>query len=185
MLHVTCYLLYMLNITHVTHVTCYTCYTCYSMSMLSNYRPTLLTLRCSRLFVNCNVMTWRHRERQKEIIGPNKPRALGIILIWIDINDIRGNFTGEGQRLLFIHAIHSGYFYSASSSPILLKGAPDTARILCWNFTPKRHRQLRVKDLYKVPTWRMERDLNLRPFGRKAPNLRPQSVGTGSWGASG
>ena len=26
--------------------------------------------------------------------------------------------------------IHSGYFYSASSSPLLLRGAPDTARIL-------------------------------------------------------
>ena len=37
--------------------------------------------------------------------------------------------------------------------------------------TPKRHRQLWVKDLPKVPTWRLERDLNPRPFGRKAPNL--------------
>jgi len=27
-----------------------------------------------------------------------------------------------------------------SSSPLLLRGAPDTARILCRNFTPKRHR---------------------------------------------
>src|SRR6218665_281849 len=33
-----------------------------------------------------------------------------------------------------------------------------TARILCRSFTPKRHRQLRVKDLPKVPTWRLERD---------------------------
>ena len=31
--------------------------------------------------------------------------------------------------------IHSGYFYSASSSPLLLRGAPDTARILCRSFT--------------------------------------------------
>src|SRR6218665_2884036 len=46
---------------------------------------------------------------------------------------------------------HSGYFYSASSSPLLLRDAPDTARILCRNFMPKRHRQLRVKDLPKVP----------------------------------
>ena len=38
--------------------------------------------------------------------------------------------------------IHSGYFYSASSSPLLLRGAPDTARILCRCFMPKRHRQL-------------------------------------------
>ena len=42
---------------------------------------------------------------------------------------------------------------NASSNPLLLRGAPDPARILCRNFTPKRHRQLWVKDLPKVPTW--------------------------------
>jgi len=47
---------------------------------------------------------------------------------------------------------HSDYFYSASSSLLLLRGAPDSARILCRNFTPKRRKQLRVKDLSKVPT---------------------------------
>src|SRR6218665_215933 len=67
--------------------------------------------------------------------------------------------------------IHSGYYYSASSSLLLLRGAPDTAWVLCWSFTPKRHRQLLVKDLPKVPTWRLEWDLNLWPFGRKATNL--------------
>src|SRR6218665_72723 len=37
---------------------------------------------------------------------------------------------------------------------------------------PKRYRQLRVKDLPKVHTWRLlEWDSNLRPSGRKAPNL--------------
>jgi len=30
--------------------------------------------------------------------------------------------------------IHSGYFYSASSSPLLFRGAPDTARLLCRSF---------------------------------------------------
>ena len=33
------------------------------------------------------------------------------------------------------------------------------------------HRQLRVKDLHKVPTCRLERDLNQRLFGWKALNL--------------
>ena len=33
------------------------------------------------------------------------------------------------------------------------------------------HRQLRAKDFPKVPTWRLERDSNLRPFGRRASNL--------------
>src|SRR6218665_1843010 len=66
----------------------------------------------------------------------------------------------------FIHSfIHSFMpFYSASSSPLPLRSASDTARILCWSFTPKQHRQLRVKDLPKDPTWRLERDSNPRPF---------------------
>ena len=51
--------------------------------------------------------------------------------------------------------IYSFYFYSAPSSPLLLRGAPNTARILCRNFMPKRHRQLWVKDLDKgyYATW--------------------------------
>src|SRR6218665_1547944 len=72
----------------------------------------------------------------------------------------------------FIHSfIHSAYFYSASSSPLLLRGDPDTARILRRSFTPKRHRQLRVKDLSHVTKWRLERDSNPRPFRPKASNL--------------
>ena len=63
--------------------------------------------------------------------------------------------------------IHSDHFYSASSNPLLLRSAPDTARILCRSFTPKRHRQLWVKDLPKVPTWRLERESNPRPSGWK------------------
>src|SRR6218665_1420743 len=63
---------------------------------------------------------------------------------------------------------HSDHSYSTSSTPPLLRGTPDTARILCWNFTPKRHRQLRDKDLPKVHTWQLERDSKPRPFGRKA-----------------
>src|SRR6218665_1828398 len=72
---------------------------------------------------------------------------------------------------MFGSFIHSAYFYSASSSPLPLRGAPNTARTLCQSFTPKRHRQLRVKNLSKVPTWQLERDSNQRPFGRKASNL--------------
>src|SRR6218665_486998 len=67
--------------------------------------------------------------------------------------------------------IHSEYFYSASSSPLLLRGAPDAAWILCWGFTPKRHRQLRVKDLPKVPMWQLERDSNPQPSGRQVSTL--------------
>jgi len=34
----------------------------------------------------------------------------------------------------------------------------SSARILCRSCTPKRHRQLRAKDLSKVPTWWQERE---------------------------
>ena len=70
--------------------------------------------------------------------------------------------------VVFHSFIHSGHFYSASSSPLLLRGAPDIAQILCWSFMPKCHRQLQVKDF---PMWRPERDSNSRPFDRKATNL--------------
>ena len=76
----------------------------------------------------------------------------------------------SARSATIIHSfIRSSYFYSTSSSPLLLRGSPDTARILCRSFTPKRHGQL--KDLPKVPTWRLERDSNPQPFGRKATNL--------------
>src|SRR6218665_3527925 len=71
----------------------------------------------------------------------------------------------------FIHLVTLVYFYSISSSPLLLIGAPDTAHILFLNFTPKRRRQLRVEDLLKVPTRQLEQNSTPRPFGRKATNL--------------
>ena len=37
--------------------------------------------------------------------------------------------------------------------------------------TPKRYRQLWMKDLPKVPTWRLEWDSNLRLSGHNGPNL--------------
>ena len=60
-----------------------------------------------------------------------------------------------GNVTATVQFIHSGYFYSASSIPLLLRSTPDTSRILCRSFTPKGHKLLRVKDLPKVPTWRI------------------------------
>src|SRR6218665_2001596 len=68
-------------------------------------------------------------------------------------------------RLRSSSFIHSDHFYSASSSPLLLRGSPDTALILCRSSTLKSHRQLRVKNLPKVPMWQPERDSNPRPSG--------------------
>src|SRR6218665_3398818 len=61
-----------------------------------------------------------------------------------------------------------------SIAPLLVhyySKALPTQNGYCRSFTPKRHRQLRMKNLPKVPTWRLKRDSNPRPFGRKATNL--------------
>ena len=89
----------------------------------------------------------------------------------LDIASFHWIWTKFYANLGFYSFIHSGYFYSASSTTLLLRGASDTARILCRSFTPKRHRQLQVKALPKVSTWRPEWDSNQWPFGRKATNL--------------
>src|SRR6218665_3010467 len=81
---------------------------------------------------------------------------------------IHASTPKESNRGEFIHSDH---FYSASSSPLLLRSAPDTAQILCQSFTLKRHRQLRVKNLPKVLIWLLEQDSSQRPFGQKALNL--------------
>src|SRR6218665_134419 len=83
-------------------------------------------------------------------------------------NSIKNHGYYAGINASFIHSDH---FYSASSSPLLFRSAPKTARILWRSFTPESHRQMRVKDLPKVPRWRLERDSNPRPSGRKTLTL--------------
>src|SRR6218665_806602 len=61
--------------------------------------------------------------------------------------------------------IHSGHFYSAPSSPLLLRGGPDYSTDTVSEFHAEAHMQLQVKDLPKVPTWRLERESNPRPSG--------------------
>src|SRR6218665_2832078 len=69
-------------------------------------------------------------------------------------------------KVAFIHSfIHSGHFYSAPSSPLQLRGAPDYSTDTVSEFHAEAHRQLQVKDLPKVPTWRLERESNPRPSG--------------------
>ena len=71
----------------------------------------------------------------------------------------------------FIHSFIQAIFTAPLQVHYYSEALSTTARILCRSFTPKRHRQLRVKDLPKVPTWRLERDSNPRPSGRKASTL--------------
>src|SRR6218665_1833114 len=56
------------------------------------------------------------------------------------------------MRCLIHSFIHSGHFYSAPSSPVPLRGAPDYSTDTVSEFHAEAHRQLQVKDLPKVPT---------------------------------
>src|SRR6218665_3217717 len=72
------------------------------------------------------------------------------------------------------------FLLSLFQSTATYRCAADTPRLLCRTFTPKRHRQLRAKDLPKVLTWRLERDSNQRPFGVESTNAneppRPSTI---------
>src|SRR6218665_2924368 len=70
-----------------------------------------------------------------------------------------------GSNVHFHSLIHSGHFYSAPSSPLLLRGALDYSTDTGSEFHAKAHRQLQVKDLPKDPTWWLERESNPRPSG--------------------
>src|SRR6218665_3122404 len=49
------------------------------------------------------------------------------------------------QKTIVIHSfIHSGHFYSAPSSPLLLRGAPDYSTDTVSEFHTEAHRQLQV-----------------------------------------
>src|SRR6218665_2490870 len=61
--------------------------------------------------------------------------------------------------------ILSGHFYSAPSSHPLLRGAPDYNTDTVSGVHAETQRQLQVKDLPKVPTWRLEGESNPRPSG--------------------
>ena len=91
-----------------------------------------------------------------------------------------------------INQYQSINFYSAPSSHLLLRSAPNTARTLCWSFTPKRsERAVWVKDLLKVPTQWLRggvrtRDLSIhdqrRYLGATAPHKVGQMVRWLLWG---
>src|SRR5688572_8098352 len=60
--------------------------------------------------------------------------------------------------------------YSAPSR-FLLRGAPDYSADTESEFHAEAHEQLRVKDLPRVPTRRLEVDSNPQSSGCKAPNI--------------
>ena len=64
--------------------------------------------------------------------------------------------------------IHSGHFYSAPSSPLLLRGAPEYSTDTVSDFHAEAHMQLQVKDLPKDPMCRLERESNPWPYGWKS-----------------
>src|SRR6218665_2120582 len=79
------------------------------------------------------------------------PRRLTTCLMPIGSCSKWSNF--QISVIIIVGFIHSGHFYSATSSPLLLIGAPDYSTDTVWEFHTEAHRQLQVKDLPKVTTW--------------------------------
>ena len=85
------------------------------------------------------------------------------------------NFWNQTSKFIY------SFIKAISISPLQVhyypEALPTQPRILCRSFTPKRHRQVRVKDLPKVPTWRLAgfELTTLRPTGTDSTNapLRP------------
>src|SRR5678816_47884 len=59
----------------------------------------------------------------------------------------------------------------STPSRFLLRGAPDNSADTESEFHAEAHEQLRVKDLPRVPTRRLEVDSNPQPSCCKAPNI--------------
>src|SRR6218665_1501612 len=64
----------------------------------------------------------------------------------VDLSKIFGGRVNKN-----ISFIHYGHFYSAPSSPLLLRGAPDYSTDTVSELHADAQRQLQVKDLPKVP----------------------------------
>src|SRR2546428_448730 len=77
---------------------------------------------------------------------------------------------GEDKKKDTHIVIHFRYLYSAPSR-FLLRGAPDYSADTESEFHAEAHEQLRVKDLPRVPTRRLEVDSNTQPSDCKASNI--------------
>src|SRR6218665_1844330 len=85
---------------------------------------------------DCRQHTWNAKEKIQFERKREDPKVTLSVVVVLHIINI--NYSAENVGSF----IHSKYFYSASSSPLLLRGTPGTARILCRIYTPKSHRQL-------------------------------------------
>jgi len=87
--------------------------------------------------------------------------------------------------LIMIHYYDHSFILDISIAPLQVHYYSEALLTLQHRYcvrvnTPKRYRQLWVKELPRVPTWQLEWASNLRPLGRKAPNL-PMSHPTPPW----
>src|SRR6218665_325594 len=75
-----------------------------------------------------------------------------IVIVYVIIITILILITSS----FFIHSFVQAISIAPLQVHLCSETLPTTAvsaRILCWSFTPKRHRQLQVNDLPTVPTW--------------------------------
>src|SRR6218665_3253218 len=93
--------------------------------------------------ISTTITTSSSPEKQK---GQQQQHYLSIYRIYIA--PLQGNYSGPGKKeallylFSFIHSfIHSGHFYSAPSSHLLLRGAPDYSTDTVSEFHAEAHRQ--------------------------------------------
>src|SRR6218665_1492151 len=88
-----------------------------------------------------------------------------------DASSLTMNVAFLGEWFVFILSFIHSFIQTFSIEPLQVhyySKAPQHCTNTVRSFTPKRQMQLRVKDLSKVSTWRLDRDSNPRPSGRKA-----------------
>ena len=99
------------------------------------------------------------------------------MLEWVEIREVQESnyfiysYTAHfAIRMTFIHSFQIFLKSMFKSTTTQRRSRPQHCYFDGVNML-KHYRQLRVKDLLKVPTWWLEWDLNLRPSGCKTPNL--------------
>ena len=124
-------------------------------SLIFYHLPTLVLFLSTSLAVSCCTRCVSSGDRSLDTLSSHRSHCA----------KLKNNVQNPLYCIVFIH------FYSASHgkslSEALLTTEIDTVRV----YTTKRYRQLQVKDLPKIPMWRLERDSNPQPSGRKALSL--------------
>ena len=126
--------------------------------MAESYSQLLFLPLVSVVLQRATGATYRHRRwNASSLEGTSRPRWCYLL-------------EKEVIMMIILYCIDPFLYRFSRHEPC--RSAPDHSIWHCAGvYTPKHYRQLQVKDLPKVPTWRLERDTNPWLSGRKASTL--------------